>query len=360
MKKNVHHNSRGMALIIVMIAIAVFSALAAALAFSMKVETKLAQKAEHEEQLLWLGRSGVEYARWILAQEASLAGQPYDSLNQIWAGGPGAMSETNSVLAGISLNDFPVGDGTVSLKIIDLERRANINTASAAVLQQALTLMGVDADDISVVSDSIQDWRSPVAAPRVAGAESDYYQSLPKPYYAKNAPIDDLSELLWVRGVTPEMYYGSGSSNSPAPPQRPKLGLGTAPDQVPDYPFGLVDVFTAISSGKINVNTANANVLQLIPGVDAAIATAIIQQRSGPDGVDGTEDDTPFQNASVALQGAGLNPATAAQAANLLTTRSSTFEVHVTAQIGDDTREFTAIIFRNTGTDVQVVGFFWK
>jgi general secretion pathway protein K len=367
MKTTFRQNSRGLALIVVMIAIAVFTMLAAGLAISMKVETKLAMNADHEQQLLWLGRSGVEYARWILAQEASLAGQPYDSLNQIWAGGPGANGETNSVLAGISLDNYEIKNqqtgellGTVSLKITDLERKANINTANAAELQQALTVMGVDADDISVVSDSIQDWRSAAAAPRVAGAQSDYYQSLTPPYYAKNAPIDDLSELLLVKGVTREMYYGGGSSNSPALPQRPQLGLGTAPDQVPDYPFGLVEVFTAVSSGKINVNTADANVLQLIPGVDATIAAAIIQQRSGPDGVDGTEDDTPFRNASGALQSAGLNPASAGQAANLLTTRSSTFEVHVTARIGDVTREFTAIILRNTGTDVQVVGFYWK
>ena len=349
-----------MALIVVMIAIAVFTALAGALAFSMKVETRLAMNADNEQQLLWLGRSGVEYARWILAQEASLAGQPYDSLNQIWAGGPGAMSETNSVLAGISLDDFPIGDGTVSLRIVDLERKANINTANAAVLQQALTVMGVNADDISVVSDSIQDWRSPATAPRVAGAESDYYQSLTPPYYAKNAPIDDLSELLLVKGVTPEMYWGGGSSNSPAPPQRPRLGLGTAPGEIPSYPFGLVDVFTAVSSGRLNLNTADENALQLIPGVDASIAAAIIQQRAGPDGVDGTEDDTPFQNAAGALQSAGLNPADAGRAGNLLTTRSSTFEVHVTARIGGATREFKAIILRLTGNDVRVVGFYWK
>ncbi len=349
-----------MALIVVMIAVAVFSALAAALAFSMKVETKLARNAEDEQQLLWLGRSGVEYARWILAEEASLAGQPYDALNQIWAGGTGGPSETNSPLAGVSLDNFPVGDGTVSLKIIDLERYANINTANTAELQQALTVMGVDADDISVVSDSIQDWRSPPGAPRVAGAESDYYQSLPDPYYAKNAPIDDLSELLLVRGVTPDMYYGGGSSNSLAQPQRPKLGLGTRPGEVPNYPFGLKDVFTAVSSGRININTADANVLQLIPGVDANIAAAIIQQRAGPDGVDGTDDDTPFRSPAGALQTAGLNPANAGQAANLLTTRSSTFEVHVTARLGDATREFTAILFRKSGTDIEVVGFYWK
>jgi general secretion pathway protein K len=357
MKFQIRKNSTGMALIMVMIAIAVFSFMAGLLWMSMKVETQLARNAENEQQLLWLGRSGVEYARWILSQHPPA--EPYDSLMQIWAGGPGGPSETNSALAGISLDHFKIGDGTVSLKIVDLERFANINTAPPALLQQALTVMGVDADNISVVSDSIQDWRSPAGSPRVAGAESDYYQSLTPPYNAKNAPIDDISELLFVKGVTPEMYdpktYGGSASNSPAP-QHPKLGFGIAPGQTPDYPFGLKDVFTAVSSGKINVNTADVNVLQLIPGMDANAAAAVIQQRAGPDGADGTEDDTPFRNASEALKFAG--PA-AAQAANLVTVGSSTWRVNITAQIGDAKREFTAILYRG-GADIQVVGFYWK
>jgi general secretion pathway protein K len=348
------------ALIVVMIAIAVFTILAAAFAFSMKVETKLAQNADNEQQLLWLGRSGVEYARWILSQSASIPGEPYDSLNQIWAGGPGDLGETNSPLAGISMDNFPVGDGTISIKITDLERKANINTASDAMLQQTLTLMGVDADDISVVSDSIQDWRSPPAPPRVAGAENDYYQSLDPPYYAKNAPIDDLSELLLVKGVTLEMYWGSSSTNhAPANFQHPKLGLGTAPGETPDYPFGLADVFTPVSSGRININTADANVLQMIPGVDTNTAAAIIQQRAGPDGTDGTEDDTPFRSVSQ-LVAAGINPQAVAQLGNLCTVRSSTFEVRITAHIGDSSRDFTAILYRNSGTDIQVLRFYWK
>jgi len=363
MKFSRQKNSRsGMALIVVMIAIAVFSILAAAFAFSMKVETRLAQNADNEQQLLWLGRSGVEYARWILSQEASVANEPYDSLNQIWAGGPGGPGETNSPLAGISMDNFPVGDGTVSVKITDLERKANINTANTAELQQALTLMGVDADDISVVSDSIQDWIDPDNVPRIAGAENDYYQSLNPPYYAKNAPIDDLSELLLVKGVTPEMYWGTAASgHAPANfQQHPKLGLGTSPDQPPDYPFGLADVFTPVSSGRININTAGINVLQMIPGVDAATADSIVKLRAGPDGVDGTEDDTPIQNPAGALQSAGVVPALAQQSANLLTTRSSAFEVRVTAHIGDSSREFTAILFRNSGTDIRVLRFYWK
>ena len=350
----------GIALIIVMIAIIVLSILAAGFAFSMKVETKLARNANSEQQLLWLGRSGVELARYVLSQEASVAGEPYDALNQFWAGGPGGPAETNSPLAGIPLDNYQIGDGTISVKIIDLERKVNINTANPQMLQQVLNLMGVNADDASVVSDSILDWIDADDDPRPAGAESDYYQGLNPPYYAKNAPIDDLSELLLVKGVTPEMYWGSNSTNHIAAAfQHPKLGFGNSPFQAPDYPFGLVDIFTPVSSGLININTADTNVLQMIPGVDAATAQNIVQQRAGPDGIEGTDDDTPFQNVNQ-LVTANLNPQLISQLGRVCTVRSSTFEVHVTARIGDYKREFIAILFRNSATDIQVLSFYWK
>jgi general secretion pathway protein K len=363
MKFSIRQNSNtGIALIIAMCAIVVLSIMAAAFALSMKVETTLARRANSEQQLLWLGRSGVELARYVLSQQMAIPGEPYDSLNQIWAGGPGGPGETNSPLAGISLDNYQVGDGTVSVKIIDLERKANINTANTLELQQALTVMGVDADDISVVSDSIQDWIAPAGPPRTAGAESDYYQSLTPPYYAKNAPIDDLSELLLVKGVTPEMYWGSNATNHPLSTFQQKqkqLGLGTSPGEAPDYPFGLADIFTPVSSGRININTADTNVLQMIPGVDAAIAAAIVLQRAGPDGAEGTSDDTPFQSVNQ-LAATGLNPQIVQQLNRFCTTRSYAFEVHVTAQINDYKREYVAILFRNSPTDIQVLSFYWK
>ncbi|MGH7989572.1 MAG: helix-hairpin-helix domain-containing protein, partial [Limisphaerales bacterium] len=128
-----------------------------------------------------------------------------------------------------------------------------------------------------------------------------------------------------------------------------------SPDEAPDYPFGLVNIFTPISAGRININTADTNVLQMIPGVDAAMAETIVQQRAGPDGVDGTEDDTPFQNLGE-LSKIGVN----GPAQQLCTVRSSTFEVHVTAKINGFERKFVAILFRNSPTDIRVLSFYWK
>jgi len=348
---------QGIALFIVMIAIFVLSVMAAIFVTSMKVETKLAQNAEHGEQLLWLGRSGVELARYVLSQQMSVPGEPYDALNQIWAGGPGGLAESNSPLAGLSLDHYQIGDGTVSIKIVDLERKVNINTANAPTLQQALILMGVSADGISVISDSILDWIDPDDNPRLAGAESDYYQSLNPPYYAKNAPIDDLSELLLVKGISdhPEIYWGGSATNHAPAAFQQKLGLVNSPFQAADYPFGLKDLFTPISIGRININTADENVLQMLPGVDETTAQNIIKMRAGPDGVDGTADDIPFTSPGQ-IAAAGAPPGDA----NLCTVRSATFEVHVTARIGDDQREFTAILYRNSPTDIQVLSFYWK
>ena len=68
MRTDAQQNRTGIALIIVMISITVLSILAGTFAYSMKVETKLAMNANSETELTWLGLSGVEFARYVLAQ----------------------------------------------------------------------------------------------------------------------------------------------------------------------------------------------------------------------------------------------------------------------------------------------------
>ena len=337
----------GIAVIVAMIAVTVLTLLAGAFAYSMKVETRLAQNSDNDEQLLWIGRAGVERARWILAQEP----QAYSSLQQIWAGGGGEGPETNGPLAGVSLDNFPVGEGTVSLKIIELESKININTANAALLQQVLTLQGADAGDLNTVSDSIMDWVDADDNTRPAGAESDYYQGMNPPYYAKNAPMDDISELLLVKGVSLPMFKGGSVTNDQgAAFQHHKLGFGNAPGQTPDYAFGLQDVFTPFSSGQVNILTASETVLQLIPGIDTSSAQAIVTARVS---------DPPIRNVDQLFAAAAVPQAVQGQIKSYVSARGSTYEVHATAHIGDYSREFVAILFRY-GPNVDVYGFYWK
>ena len=358
MKLPISPNARvhSFALIVALLAIFVLSANAALLWYSMQVDMKLAAQSLSEPNLGWLGRSGIELARYVLTQEASVPGEPYDALNQFWAGGPGGPGETNSPLAGISLDHFQIGDGWVSVKIIDLERYANINTASPQLINQALTAMGVDANNMPIISDSILDWVQPGDNPRLSGAKNSYYLSLNPPYYCKEAPMDDISELLLVKGVTGAIYSGGTDTNSTLPK---KFGSSSSPFENANYAFGLKDVFTPFSDGRININTADANVLQLIPGVDEATAENIIKTRAGPDGAAGTADDTPYQSMGD-VQRAGINQEAMANVGNYCDVHSHTFQVIVTAHFQNLSRQYVGIVWRDTPQDVRVVGFYWK
>src|SRR5437899_2631229 len=87
MRMHVQTRARGIALIIVMLVIVALGVLAAELAYLMKVEMKLARNVDSEGELEWLGRSGVELARYVLAQQLNIPAEAgFTALNQEWAG----------------------------------------------------------------------------------------------------------------------------------------------------------------------------------------------------------------------------------------------------------------------------------
>src|SRR5947199_184140 len=123
------------ALVIVMISILVLAILAGGFAYSMKVETTLAIHANNEAELQWLGRSGIEYARWILAAQRACPAEQYDALSQVWATGvPSGPCSTNGALGDVQ-QEVHLGHGYFKWKITDHESKYNINVANEAILQ---------------------------------------------------------------------------------------------------------------------------------------------------------------------------------------------------------------------------------
>jgi general secretion pathway protein K len=356
MKTAVQSGPRGIALIIVMIVIVVLGILAAGFAYSMKVETKLARNVDAENDLEWVGRSGVELARYILAQQLNIPGEAgFDALNQKWAGGPGG---TNELLADISLDNNQLGRGRFSIRITDLERKLNINFANREIIQQALQSMGVDSFDASTILDAIEDWRDPNEDQHVNGAESDYYLSLPRPYTAKDGPFDNMSELLLVRGMTPEIYWGPAGTNRSS--HLVQTGMMTGVGENADAGIsGLVDLFNTVGRLQININTASVGVLQLLPGVDRNLAEGIVKLRAGLDGMDGTEDDTPLHSPGELINVPGMVPLFVSQLARYAAVRSFTFEVQVDVEMDQYKRRLVALLFRNGPRDVQILNMHW-
>ncbi len=59
------------------------------------------------------------------------------------------------------------------------------------------------------LADAILDWLDADDEPRPLGAEAAYYSSLQKGATARNRPLDHLSDLLGVRGMSEEILFGS-------------------------------------------------------------------------------------------------------------------------------------------------------
>ncbi|HKQ39572.1 MAG TPA: hypothetical protein VJ063_15955 [Verrucomicrobiae bacterium] len=344
----------GIALIIVLVVIVALGILAGGFAYTMKVETKLARNASFDVEMEWAARSGIELAKYVLGQGSMGPQGQVDSLNQKWAGGIGS---TNDPLGDLPMTGIKLGNCTISVKIEDNDRKFNINVADDFILRNALTLIGVDAGESSTIIDSILDWRDPDDDPHNSGTESDTYETFMPPYFCKNGPIDDLTELLLIRGVTPALYWGSGAAGHAAVLNRP---LAQSNFEEPVYVIGLKDLFTPLSSKAVNINTTTATVLQILsPLMDENVAHAIIQARTGPDGTDGTDDDLPFRSPQDISRVPGLPPDVLQQAGRFFTVRSLIFSVTVDVEAPSIKRTYTAVLRRNSPRDVQVLNMNW-
>lgn len=374
----------GFALILVMIVIISLTAMVATFALSMNTEVRLARNSDYDSEMEWMGRSGIELAEFQLANKCPEQ-RNIDALNQMWAGGTSPCSNSIPQI-GLSVD---LGRGHIDVKITDMERKWDINLVADParpqldVLQKALNLVGVsDQGQAETIEDSILDWRNPNNTSRFNGAKDDYYMHLNPPYYCKDGTFDDLSELLLVKGVTPEIYWGSFASNHPVSAfQQHGSGafgqpiaslLGLNGDKETTFPVGLHDLFSPLG-GKLNINTASAETLQLIPGMDESTAAQIIRQRAGPDGIDGTDDDAPFQNIGEINSGMPGGPVPgnvpgappiggAVQSlANYIDVRSYVFQVEVDADINGYKRTFYGIVSRTAGTGgaLRCVKFYW-
>ena len=131
-------------------------------------------------------------------------------------------------------------------------------------------------------------------------------------------------------------------------------GLGNV---MPAAPVGLTNLFTPLSNGKININTASAEVLQIIPSVTPEAAQAIVSAREGED--DGSGLFGPYRNLGEVRRVPQVTLPMLGAIQQFATVRSSTFEVHVDAQVAGYHRHFVGVLGRNNPRDVQILSFYW-
>lgn len=217
------------------------------------VEVTAARNNQSLERAGYAARAGIETAVYrLLARQYTRSARPADSTQ-----------EPDPIEAGSLRGSF--AGSIYEVEIQDESGKLNVNLVSEAQLAALIAAAGIPQPDSGIILESILDWKDQDTAHRTNGAEDDYYQALDPPYRAKNGRIDTTEELLLVRGVTPDYFYGRYEKGA---------------DGAPVYRTGLARLLTVYSTrGQVNVNHAPLPVLLSIPGIPEDAARAIYEQR---------------------------------------------------------------------------------
>jgi general secretion pathway protein K len=188
----------------------------------------------------------------------------YDFLGQPTGGGAIQAEQQKDDPFDGEWRSHSLGGGVFRFRLVDQGGKININRASDQALRRVLTHLGMDPRQRDVLVDSIMDWRDPDDLHRPNGAENEYYASLTPAYTAKNGPLDSLEELLWIRGVTRELFFGVDGAPGPETP-------GT---------IALRDIFTVDSPiDRVNLRTASAEVIHALTGIPLERCRSFVEER---------------------------------------------------------------------------------
>ena len=244
----------GIVLIVVLWVMTALAILALSFSHESRIEVMTAGNARSMEKAYYIARAGMESAIYQIIQKSMTPAA------QTAAG----MDEPDQIDLGKVTGGFDTGFWQVSVQ--DESGKININTVSEQQLGLLIRAAGVEEPDATILTDSIMDWRSNAdAEPRANGAKNDYYLSLNPPYIAKNGRFDAIEELLLVRGMTRDYFYGK--------PERTQNGTV-------EYKYGLSGFFTVHTTrDQINVNHAALPVLLSIPGMAPEAARMIYERR---------------------------------------------------------------------------------
>ena len=199
-----------------------------------------------------------------------------------------------------------------------------------------------EIDPVNTIINSLKDWLDSGdddAITGLSGAESDYYRDLAPPYSIRNGPLTHLNEFLLVKGVTPEMFYGTEDLQ----------GISS---------FLSVSGMTEVRGvdftyeGKININTADVPVLMaLLPEENRDLASAISDFRLAKSGDIYNHDLSGGIDWYKQVPGAGdieLDPA-------LITNQSDFFKIEAAASLNGVRMTANVVVNRKTEAESGLI-----
>ena len=164
------------------------------------------------------------------------------------------------------LYKFPSGE--VLVEIIPEAAKLNINTAQPVELYRLILALGVQDAQAREIASAIEDWRRPNGG---GGSFDSFYMAQKPSFRAAHASFQEIEELLLLKGVTPDLFYGSYVPvEEGADPRGPRL-VGRA---------GLTDCLSVFGSrGQVDANTAPPPVLAAV-GLSGYAIDALVARRA--------------------------------------------------------------------------------
>ena len=242
----IHHSRRGSVLVYVVWIVVLLSLFVVGVGSRAMAALNVSERLFGQLRATAVAHGAVEYAKGVLGEDPT----------------PAVDGSREWLDRALEFKDHPLLGGTVSIRpgaattgdaygFSDEEQRINLNTAPASILESLFQVVGgLSQQEAAEVAASIEDWRDTDDDGRPFGAEQYYYGSLSHAYECKNGPLENVEELLLIRGITPALY-----------------------ERVESF-------VTVYGTGKINLNTAPPDVLRAL-GLSAEGATGLLAFRSG-------------------------------------------------------------------------------
>lgn len=174
----------GIALIVVLWALALLTALAASVTFTQRTEVQLNRSLLAQVEARQLARAGVNYAVYML----QLTDQEL-----VWE------------VDGES-RPFRFGEHLIRVAVFEEQGLIDLNRAGADLLAKAFAAVGLDVATAAALLDVIEDWRDEDDVHRLHGAEAPQYRTAGYSYGPVNGPFRDLSELRLVYGMSADLF----------------------------------------------------------------------------------------------------------------------------------------------------------
>lgn len=247
-----HRNSEsGVALLTVMWLTVALTFIGMATAQMVRTEVNAVSNELEAQQAYYLARGGMEHAIYSIARSTFI---PRDAEAPLLPSefGPGKRTL-----------EFRLESGTALVNVMPENAKLNVNAASVEQLTAVFTGLGVQPNEAADLAAAVQEWRSPRASELDTPLDL-YYTGLPEPYVARHLVLNLVDELLPVRGMTRNLFFGRTRRNGAEWRKLPALG----------------DLFTTENPGPwINPNYAAPEILQTLPGWTAGTAEKVVAAR---------------------------------------------------------------------------------